>query len=179
MILTIAKGYEMTHYTKEQITNIAADVLEIYGQKEYPIKIVALAEALGLSVYDSIFDRDDVAGMIKANEKKIYICKTDSALRQRFSIAHEIGHYVLHYKSGEHMNFDENKHISFRDSLSSLGFSIKEIEANYFAANILMPHTEVIRLYNDNLSIADMAKYFAVSPTAMGYRLNFLGLGNE
>lgn len=166
-----------TQYTKEQIANIAADILELYGEKTYPIKVVALAEAMGLSVYDATFDRDDVAGIIKANEKKIYICKTDNAKRQRFSIAHEIGHYVLHYNS--EYEFNENKHISFRDSLSTLGFSIKEIEANYFAANILMPKDEVIKLYNNEFSVMDMANYFAVSQTAMGHRISFLGLGNE
>ena len=83
----------------------------------------------------------------------------------------------MHYRSG--YEFNENKHISFRDSLSTLGFSIKEIEANYFAANILMPKDEVIKLYNNEFSVMDMANYFAVSQTAMGHRISFLGLGNE
>ena len=45
-----------TQYTKEQIANIAADILELYGEKTYPIKVVALAEAMGLSVYDATFE---------------------------------------------------------------------------------------------------------------------------
>lgn len=164
-------------YTKEQILNIASDILELYSERTYPIKVVALAKALGLSIYDATFDRKDVAGMIKAKQKKIYICKTDNAKRQRFSIAHEIGHYVLHYRS--EYKFDENKHISFRDSLSTLGFSIKEIEANFFASCLLMPQDEVLRLYNNDYSVMDMSNYFLVSQTAMGHRLSFLGLSNE
>lgn len=57
-------------YTKKQIINIANDILEAFNVREYPLKIVKLAEEIGLNVYNTIFDRDDVAGMIKADEKK-------------------------------------------------------------------------------------------------------------
>lgn len=162
-------------YTKKQISNIASDILRAYSDNKYPIKMVNLAHNIGLKVFKTTFDRSDVSGMIKAQEAKIYVSENDGINRQRFSIAHEIGHYVLHYKGKMFEEEEEKKHISYRDNLSSLGFSIKEIEANFFAANLLMPQDKVRMLYEQEYSLDEMAKFFGVSYTAMGHRLEFLG----
>ena len=144
---------EELRYTKQQIRNIAEGVLERYGYDTFPLEVVELAEAIGLKVYDATFGRDDVSGMLKAQERAIYICQNDSNVRQRFSIAHELGHYVLHFRGNVFEGRDKVEHTSYRDTLSSLGFSVKEVEANYFAANLLMPKKEVERLYRQNYKI--------------------------
>lgn len=169
---------EQRRYTKEQIKNIAEGVLRLYGDGEIPIKVSEIAKNLGLEIYDAVFDRDDVAGMLKANEKKILIAKNDNPQRRRFSIAHEIGHYVLHYYAKLFKEEDNKKHISFRDNTSSLGFSIREIEANFFAANLLMPENK-IRELSANFDLEEMAYFFRVSRLAMGHRLAFLGISDE
>ncbi|WP_334090070.1 ImmA/IrrE family metallo-endopeptidase [Helicobacter typhlonius] len=162
-------------YTKEQISNLAEDVLEFYSNKQYPVKVLSIAHNLGLQVFKTTFSRDDVSGMLKAREAKIYIAESDGIRRQRFSIAHEIGHYVLHYKGNIFAEKEEKKHISYRNNLSSLGFSIKEIEANFFAANLLMPQDRVKELYEQGFSLYEIADFFQVSYTAMAHRFDFLG----
>ena len=62
--------------------------------------------------------------------------------RQRFSIAHEIGHLVLHDK--KELFIDKVVRVNFRDAKSSMAIDHNEIEANQFAAELLMPR-ELVR----------------------------------
>ena len=167
-------------YSKRQIANIASDILrDYYGNDKYPIMVIELAKNIGLTVFKATFDRDDVSGMIEAQEGIIYVSENDRINRQRFSIAHEIGHYALHYKGNLFEEKDNKQHISYRDSLSSLGFSIKEIEANFFAANLLMPEDKIKDLHHNGYDINQMANFFGVSSIAIGHRLDFLGYEYE
>lgn len=133
----------------------------------YPIDPILIAKAYGLEVLTTRLPRD-ISGQIYYKQKKIFIESTDYITRQVFSIAHELGHFLLHN--------DGTLHISKRDSIASYGIDIKEIEANFFSANLLMPHNEVIRLISNNFNIDSLACYFGVSAIAMENRLNKLGL---
>lgn len=63
---------------------------------------------------------------------------TESKTRQRFTIAHELGHFELH-KQDSGLFVDKEFKMLFRDQNSSSGEIRKEQEANAFAAAILMP----------------------------------------
>ena len=166
-------------WTQAQIKLETERILNEHTTRDYPVQIVSIAESMGLSVYSTTFSRPDISGMIKPKEKEIYVCKSDGKQRRRFSIAHELGHYVLHYESGEFGDKEKEKHISFRDNVSSQAFDKKEIEANFFAASLLMPELEVRRLYEHAYTLEEMAYYFNVSKAAMGYRLKGLELDDE
>lgn len=133
----------------------------------FPIDPILIANAMGLEVFTASLGRD-VSGQIFYKEKKIFIEKTDFITRQVFSVAHEIGHYVLHN--------DGTSHTSLRDTTTTQGIDTKEIEANCFAANLLIPKDEVLRLVNLGFAVDSMANYFGVSSIAMEYRLNRLGV---
>ncbi len=64
-------------------------------------------------------------------------------VRQRFTIAHELGHLLLHRYSQLHA--DAGFKVRFRDENSSLGSIREEIEANQFAAELLMPEPLLVR----------------------------------
>lgn len=133
----------------------------------FPIDPILIAKAMGLEVFTASLPRD-VSGKIFYKEKKIFIEQTDCITRQVFSVAHELGHYILHN--------DGTSHTSLRDTTSSQGIDTKEIEANFFAANLLMPQDEVLRLVGLKFTLDSMASYFNVSPLAMQYRLEKLGI---
>lgn len=86
---------------------------------------------------------------------------------------------MLHYYGKLFEEKDQEKHISFRDNTSSLGFSVREIEANFFAANLLMPEAKIRELYSGGFSMEEMAYFLNVSKIAMGHRLEYLGLIDE
>lgn len=102
--------------------------------------------------------------------------------RKRFTIAHEIGHFLLH--RGEELIIDRNFKVtvSHRDERSGTGESADEIEANHFAAALLMP-AEFLKKdllgrdfdASDDDQIQDLAARYKVSAQAMTIRLVNLG----
>lgn len=114
------------------------------------------------------------SGLIKRDGDNIviYVNPNDSLERQRFTIAHELGHYVC-----GHLN---NNNIMFRDSTkqySKYNYDLKEYEANKFAAEFLMPKEKIdFLIYSaKQTTIEELAYSLIVSPTAMRIRLQNLG----
>lgn len=155
-----------------------------------PVDVIGIAEELGIDVYESDFDNNKVSGYIsKDDEGNPYICvnKNHSATRQSFTIAHEIGHFVLHehildnksivpsfYKLGEGIN----NCVMQRSELdvNSEEYRKNEIQANQFAADLLMPRDEFIKQANLCDSIQELASVFKVSVGAASIRANNLGI---
>ncbi|NKB78045.1 MAG: ImmA/IrrE family metallo-endopeptidase [Gammaproteobacteria bacterium] len=98
-----------------------------------------------------------------------YYNSSEPLLRQNFTIAHELGHYALGHGK------------SFRDpvsNFSSRGNEFKEIQANDFAAQLLMPKSQVLGYIRERgiVDIGKLADIFKVSQVAMKYRLKNLGV---
>jgi len=101
------------------------------------------------------------------------------AVRQRFTLAHELGHLLL----GHRGDFFLDRMVFFRDTKSKEGSDINEIEANRFAAELLMPAEmlrEELRRVQDESDeeeiVGELAKSFQVSTQAMTIRLQALRL---
>jgi Zn-dependent peptidase ImmA (M78 family) len=155
------------------------------GITEAPVNVEEVAKHLGLRVISMELE-EDVSGVLitKPEMSCIVIRKNDAVQRQRFSIAHEIGHFVLRhqFESGEHVHVDRGFRVSRRDKRSSSGTDAKEIEANQFAAALLMPSWIVMdnikAIGSDDLNdehVTDLARKFKVSEQAMTIRLSVLG----
>jgi Zn-dependent peptidase ImmA (M78 family) len=104
-----------------------------------------------------------------------------SITRQRFTIAHELAHLLLH--TDEQLHVDERSPIGFRSALSSKAVDDKEIEANQFAAELLMPYDLLLDEINElseetptEDAIRLLADTFVVSEQAMTFRLSGLGI---
>jgi Zn-dependent peptidase ImmA (M78 family) len=98
--------------------------------------------------------------------------------RKRFTLAHELGHVILHRDVLETSGVHVDKGILRRDNLASEGTDDREIEANNFAAELLMPEPLLkAALEGRNLDLEDdeavqaLAKRFNVSATALQYRI--------
>ena len=101
-------------------------------------------------------------------------------MRQRFTVAHELGHLLLHGYTTPHA--DSNFRVRFRDAESSTGSVREEIEANQFAAELLMPRelvaaqaTRIGLDYaspdDDDPKLSRLARAFQVSKLALSIRL--------
>ena len=151
-----------------------------------PIDVEAIALSLGLRVlYQDL--GDEISGLLVAGPKDEFIVVHEGQAknRQRFTIAHEIAHHCLRHQFplGEHVHVDRGYAITPRGPDSSTGRDRKEIEANQFAASLLMPeyllHREIQRLGISALlddDVSNLADIFAVSEQAMTIRLSGLGL---
>ena len=103
-----------------------------------PIDIRQIAKKLGLSIIEDIVMDKEISGCLenKSGRWYIYVNAFHSEKRKRFTIAHEIAHFVLH--SSNYLSFQD---VSFFRSPSS---ESKEVEANKLAAEILMPEDKYI-----------------------------------
>lgn len=142
----------------------AGDVLAQLGISAPPVDVLAIAAAYGIQVYSVSGSQWD--GAIEMGPPTvIYVKQSPNISRQRFTIAHEIGHYVLH----GHLQ------RAFRDEFSAQGFNVHEIEANRFAADLLMP-AHWVRAYARYENTSELAERFQVSHQAMRIRVSGLGL---
>ena len=115
----------------------------------------------------------------------VCVQESDPKTRKRFTIAHELGHHYLGhaFESGMQVHVDRGNLVSFRNSRSSDGIDPKEIEANQFAASLLMPSgllkartAEVARGPILDSHLSRLSEDFAVSEQAMIIRLLTLEL---
>ena len=139
-----------------------------------PVDPFYIAEALGIAVFVVGLD-EGVSGMLRKRaglDPEIYLQRSDSRNRQRFTCAHELGHYVKRTNAGD----DDWEYIEHRALLASQGSDPDEIYANKFAASLLMPREAVTRLSEQLGTATALAYEFGVSPDAMNYRLANLGL---
>ncbi|MGC9954509.1 MAG: ImmA/IrrE family metallo-endopeptidase [Rhizomicrobium sp.] len=105
--------------------------------------------------------------------------------RQRFTLAHELAHVVLHKPELEAAVHVDRGSLR-RDAVASAGTDPIEIEANAFAAELLMPEALVVAALNgksvdleDEEAVLALAKKFKVSAAAMRFRLDSLGQNDD
>lgn len=155
------------NYTYHRIEELAEKALNTIEFNEPPVSVEKVAEKVGFKIIPFEF-HDELSGVLKKDKAVIGVNKKHHPLRQRFSIAHELGHYLLGH---EELN-DE----SFVDERFDKPIP-REKEANIFAAALLMPKKSVTdSVKKHGLDIKKMAKLFQVSEQAMTIRLLELNL---
>ena len=161
----------------------ATEILRSAQASQPPVRVNRIAKAHGIKVRYEPLD-DELSGMIflKGNQSIIGVNAHHSPNRQRYTIAHEMGHYFLHMdvlRQGAHV--DTAITMLNRDQDAALGTMNIEIEANQFAAELLMPRHMIDDYLNwaglgsgsklDDAVIESMARQFKVSTAAMAIRL--------
>ena len=142
---------------------------------EFPVPVGKICSALGIKASHNEMPNNE-SGKIFLEDSKYYIQVNFKHIptRRRFTIAHELGHYCLHKKL-----LEEQGQILERNDVSRAGIDEKEIQANSFAAELLMPRHEVLKQYNLLESIQQLAEYFFVSELAIQVRLVNLGINTK
>ncbi|HEV3321549.1 MAG TPA: ImmA/IrrE family metallo-endopeptidase [Solirubrobacteraceae bacterium] len=152
----------------------AQEMLQTYWAKEdgtlpLPVDPIAIAGKLGIKVFTAVLE-PNVSGMLfmrPGSDPEIYLSQSDSYNRQRFTCAHELGHWSKRVAAGE-----ESAHVvDYRGPLAATGNDSQEIYANQFAAALLMPAPEVLRLKERGYSPIAVADELRVSPEAASFRI--------
>lgn len=159
----------MSYQTDSVSPAVAAQsMLSQHWDERLPVDPRFLARQVGLvtratphSRYSGWFDPDQCLIEYNGNEAPV---------RQRFTIAHELGHYALQHGP---------RPRDTAESFSSRNSDPLERAANQFAAELLMPADAVRQIVNSGrfATLDDIAKVFKVSKVAMSYRMTNLGLG--
>lgn len=161
------------------INNLTQDIIKIY-EIQIPIQdINGVVEKLGGRIEES-FNIDNLSdGSIRKQDDGFVICVSpfQSRERKKFTIAHELGHLFLHMGYRINSNFwDSQENATYYRS----GDSLKEYQANEFAAALLMPKKNYKEIMDKNtignrVETSKVASYFGVSVSAASNRGKFLG----
>jgi Zn-dependent peptidase ImmA (M78 family) len=161
----------------------AREVLREFSISRAPVPVREIAERRGITVRFVPLE-DELSGMIFVKEgiTVIVVNSLQRPNRQRFTLAHECGHYELHMRDiGSEVHVDKKFFVLARDATSSKGFDRKEIEANRFAAELLVPK-EFLRDelrgrvvdVEDVFLVSELARTFEVSDQMMSIRIGEL-----
>jgi Zn-dependent peptidase ImmA (M78 family) len=158
-------------------------ILRSLPELKLPIRADKIAESLGIKVLEYDLG-DDVSGLLAIQDGvgTIGFNGKESEVRVRFTIAHELGHFILHKEKSD-LFVDKQLIYRSQNSGDTPVKQIMEQEANFFASALLMPsnllrkEVEKAKLdLSNDMAIADLASNFGVSTTAMSIRIASLGL---
>ena len=148
-----------------------------------PVDVEAIARKRGIQIVQTTFGKfaDEISGFCDLEENRIFVNSEDTPLRQRFTIGHELGHFVLHQNAN---------HTVFPRFVPSPPIPVEQ-EANHFADHLLIPE-KVLPAIKHFLGIVDpgdhlpqsgvvvpkssVASFFGVSEATLDRRLKSAGL---
>jgi Zn-dependent peptidase ImmA (M78 family) len=141
-----------------------------FGGDELPVPVEAIAEdLLGLAI--EVRADLPVSGMLLPAQRLIVLRSDEPEARRRFTIAHELGHWICQALEGDMQPvYCRAGEIGVDAATKAL-----EREANIFAANLLMPEPSVRSAWQTTGTVAGVATRFDVSPEAMEWRLHNFG----
>lgn len=152
--------------------SMALETLQKHNIQDPPVPVEKMARDMGLKVQVADFTVPEIAGLLDLKNKFIVISRSDSSNRQAFTIAHELGHFVLHRSE---LEADPSVAVVYRKPIGGEVDPIEQ-EANCFAANLLVPGQMLLKIHSYDLTPIQLAGLFAVSLEVMTYRLKQTGL---
>lgn len=161
----------------------ALDLLRSHDVHQPPVNVEQLAEDEGVHVVLDELE-EEISGVLVVTaegERTIGVNKLHHPNRRRFTIAHELAHLKLHPKSPT--VYVDTTMLYFRGEGLHPPAQPEEVEANVFAANLLMPEaflrSDLAKLQldpSDEVAMRKLAQRYRVSPQALAIRLMDLGL---
>lgn len=167
----------MAELVWKQARDAAKKVLDENWDQQLPVSIEPICRACGVTTYYRVMP-NDLSGMLvkRTHEKeaKAFIDQGEPLVRQRFTLAHELGHFI------ERTVIAKDDEYGFEESRMAIprkrNYFPHEFFADEFAGAILMPETKVEEFQAANKSPEEMARLFGVSVDAVRIRLHSLKL---
>jgi Zn-dependent peptidase ImmA (M78 family) len=174
----------MSMVRRKHIRTLVERLLASHQVRQQPVPVESIANGLGVQIQKESAE-DKLSGFLFRDRTKdqaiIGVNADHPPKRQRFTTAHELGHFLLHDFGDVHV--DRQFKVWLRNGPSSDGVSTEEKEANLFAAELLMPAKFLQKDFRkidamdmqDEKQLADLAEQYDVSTQAMTIRLAYLG----
>lgn len=167
---------------KKHVKSLARELLKRHEVSEPPVPVEKIARAEGIGLVLKKLE-GDISGFLLRQDDGSPLIGVNShhpRVRQRFTVAHELGHYLLGDEDSLHV--DRKFELRLRSNLSSQGVDSDEIEANLFAAELLMPEfllnhdLEDAQPFDisDESEVRRLAKKYGVSSQALMIRISSL-----
>lgn len=171
---------------RKHVRTLVEQLLEKFNIKKAAVPVETIVESLGIEVRKEAVDQDLSGFLLRIADQGKAIIGVNAAHppnRVRFTLAHELGHFLLH--EGETVHYDGKRlgyTVSLRNAQSSMGIDDNEQEANLFAAELLMPakflekdlqdlRGKDMDLMDDSEALTELAQRYEVSVQALTFRL--------
>lgn len=150
----------------------ALKILERFGFDGPPVDPVVVAYELGINVRFVKFNPENkkISGFFYSKRNEIFVNEEEDIYRQVFTIAHELGHKLLH----EEWLKTNDYQVLWRDASLYDTDDAKEKEANCFAANLLVPKA-MLKQYYQVANVEELSVLFGVSRQVITFRLKHEG----
>jgi Zn-dependent peptidase ImmA (M78 family) len=164
--------------TIEEIREKAQVILRRFRVTLPPVPVDKIARDLGTTLRYSPFEGNLAGGVFRRGKEVIIgVNSVHHVTRQRFTIAHEIGHFLLHKGKEVHIDRDLKAHVNWRNPEAQRVVDPEEVEANRFAAELLMPYDMLIKDVgsidaDDENDLRELANKYVVSLQAMTIRIS-------
>ncbi len=169
-------------HTESIIQELKVELSGYYDK--YSLDIDAVCKKFGIKLLEAEFPNQLSGTLIKENgDWVIAVNSLHAPTRRRFTVAHELGHFLAIQNESEiALDYLERNGGVIKDNVSINRAEVDaneddyqvERQANHIAAAILMPDDKVLALNEEGLDVAEMARRFEVSESAMSYRLKSL-----
>ena len=166
----LGEGGKIPYLRKDDIADEALNVLEECSDGTFPVDVEAICDNLGIGILPIVgLSRNfRVDAFISADFKTIYVDSREfekDSHRYRFSVAHELGHFILHKKYCPDGVDDLKEWFRiFRRFINNYA----EFQANYFAGSLLVPEAELVRVLNDGFDGSFARNYWNASSSELG-----------
>lgn len=173
MAVVLAKTYKtLANHLKDKLAPVdILDTIEKNGIQTIPLDIESVYRFYGISIQRIPMDKE-ISGILekRRNGWSIFINQWHHPKRQRFTLAHELGHYFLHGNTNNKF-IDNTLFLRINETTDQM-----ETDADMFAGELLMPKKQFIDQVNlGNNKISSLAEYFNVSMMAVKVRASILG----
>ena len=153
---SIELSSSVPYISPKEIENVALQTLEKYRDNK-PINIdllKSIIKSLGYNILiDSSLERQQILGVCNFREKQVHMSPSIYGARQAFTLAHELGHILLHWKLFEENRIHEAEESELNYEVGSCNTIFKsqylEVQANKFAAYLLMPQSLIMKLWRE------------------------------
>lgn len=155
----------------EKLENLTSNILLNNDLYKIPANILKIAEANDINVFKADLEKKILGAIHYDKDVKKYsiiLNQNQDSKQQRFTLAHELGHFFLHKNILE----ADELHIDVMYRIEDA----EEKEVDYFASALLMNRMLLEKMYENNPSIRELAEMFDVSISVMTLRLDTLGL---
>lgn len=155
----------------ENIEKLTSNILLNNDLYKIPANIFKIAEANDITVLKADLEKKILGAIRYDKENKKYtilLNENQDYVQQRFTLAHELGHFFMHKEILE----KDELHVDIMYKIED----IDEQDVDYFAGALLMNRMLLEKMYETNQSIRELAEMFEVSISVMTIRLNTLGL---
>jgi Zn-dependent peptidase ImmA (M78 family) len=160
----------------QEIERLSGEILRSLAPLDFPCDAFEISARLDVPVSLVYFSDPDISGMLirQGDRSEIHVRRRDPYARQNFTVAHELGHFVLHPAGSwtDTITTMYRRDYWQRDLVDRRA----EYQANLFAAALLMPEAVVRERWDLLKSLSYLAPCFRVSRRALFRRLDKLGL---